>query len=497
MREYPRAENNRADSRGAPAQGSGDSGAALRRRNQRVHRGSSEPPTVALLRHVLNPSVIVLTLLFSVVLYSQEPTPSYFALAALAFLIASQIVSEPVMDRSARNGLMGMLQHRIFAEWLLVSAALLLMAFAFKVTETFSRRVILTWFALTPFFVVAAEAGLRRYAAFSALRGKIQQSHVIIGANEAGSRLARRLMANPHLGLFKGFFDDRDTTRLPDMPQERLLGGMSDIVNYVRLNAVSSIYICLPMRADERVTKLLEELKDTTASVYFVPDIFMFDLMQARVCDIDGIPMLAVCETPFAGLDGVIKRASDIVFSSVLLLLSWPLLLLLAIGVRVTSPGPILFRQRRYGMYGEAINVYKFRSMTVCEDNGAIVQAQRNDARVTRFGSFLRRTSLDELPQLFNVFLGSMSLVGPRPHAVAHNEEYRRIIDGYMLRHKVRPGITGWAQVNGLRGETDTVDKMQRRVEYDLDYLRNWSLGLDLTILARTASLVWRDRNAY
>ncbi|MBL8272047.1 undecaprenyl-phosphate glucose phosphotransferase [Steroidobacter sp.] len=446
---------------------------------------------------MLNPAVIILSLLLCVEIYSQELTPSYFALAALAFLIASQVVSEPVMDCSARNGFLNLLQHRIFAEWLLVSAALLLMAFAFKVTETFSRRVILTWFAITPFVVVAAEAALRRYAAFSALRGKIQQSHVIIGANDAGYRLARRLMAHPHLGLFKGFFDNRDTARLPDIPQEQLLGGMADIVNYVRLNGVSNIYICLPMRADARVTKLLEELKDTTASVYFVPDIFMFDLMQARVCDIDGIPMLAVCETPFAGLDGVIKRASDIVFSSVLLLMLWPLLLIVAIGVRLSSPGPVLFRQRRYGMYGEAINVYKFRSMSVCEDGGNVTQAQRNDPRVTRFGSFLRRTSLDELPQLFNVFLGSMSLVGPRPHAVAHNEEYRRIIEGYMLRHKVRPGITGWAQVNGLRGETDTVDKMQRRVEYDLDYLRNWSLGLDLTILLRTASLVWRDRNAY
>jgi putative colanic acid biosynthesis UDP-glucose lipid carrier transferase len=251
------------------------------------------------------------------------------------------------------------------------------------------------------------------------------------------------------------------------------------------------------MRPDERLTRLLDALKDTTASVYFVPDIFMFDLMQAQVCEIDGIPMLAVCETPFSGLNGVLKRASDIAFSSVLLLLLWPLLLAIAIGVRSTSPGPVLFRQRRYGMYGEAISVYKFRTMTVCEDGATVVQAQRNDSRVTPFGAFLRRTSLDELPQLFNVLLGSMSLVGPRPHAVSHNEEYRRIIDGYMLRHKVRPGITGWAQVNGYRGETDTVDKMQRRVEYDLDYLRNWSLGLDLVILMRTATLVWRDRNAY
>lgn len=497
MRESLQADSTSVDARGGPAHVAMDHVVASRRRNQRVPRGTSEPPAVALFRHVLNPAVIVLSLMLCVLVYSQELTPSYFALAALAFLISSQVVSEPVMDCSARKGLLGVLEHRIFADWLLVSMALLLMAFAFKVTETFSRRVILTWFAVTPFLVVAAEAALRRYAAFAALRGKIQHSHVIVGANEAGWRLARRLMAHPHLGLFKGYFDDRATERLPDMPQEQLLGGMTDVVNYVRLNGVSSIYICLPIRADERVTRLLEELKDTTASVYFVPDIFMFDLMQARVCEIDGVPMLAICETPFAGLDGVIKRASDLVFACVLLAVLWPLLLLIAVGVRLSSPGPVLFRQRRYGMSGEAINVYKFRSMTVCENGREVVQAQRDDPRVTPFGKFLRRTSLDELPQLFNVFGGSMSLVGPRPHAVAHNEEYRRVIDGYMLRHKVRPGITGWAQVNGLRGETDTVDKMQRRVEYDLDYLRNWSLGLDLTILVRTALLVWRDRNAY
>lgn len=471
--------------------------APFRRRNDRVHYGTSEPPSIALLRHVLNPSVIVLTLLMSVIAYGQPLQPHYLALAALAFLIASQVVSDPVLDCSKRNGVAAMLHHRIFTEWLLVSAVLLLLAFSFKVTELFSRRVILTWFALTPFVVVAAQAAFRRYAVFSAMRGKILQSHVIVGASEAGSRLARRLQANPHLGAFKGYFDDRNGDRLPELPQEQLLGGMADIADYVRLNGVSNIYICLPIRPDERVTRLLDQLKDTTASVFFVPDIFVFDLMQAQVCEIDGIPLLAVRDSPFSGMNGVLKRASDLAFSLLLLLLSWPLLAAIAVGVRLSSPGPILFRQRRYGLYGESINVYKFRSMTVCEESGEIMQAQRNDPRVTRFGSFLRRTSLDELPQLFNVFLGTMSLVGPRPHAVSHNEEYRKVIDGYMLRHKVRPGITGWAQVNGFRGETQTVDKMQRRIEYDLDYVRNWSLRLDLNILLRTARLVWRDRNAY
>lgn len=243
--------------------------------------------------------------------------------------------------------------------------------------------------------------------------------------------------------------------------------------------------------------KLMEELRDTTASVYFVPDIFVFDLMRAQLAEIDGIPLLAVCETPFSGMNGVLKRASDIVFASVLIALLWPVMLVVAAGVRMSSPGPIIFKQRRYGLYGEQILVYKFRTMSVCEDRGAVTQATRDDPRVTPFGRFLRRTSLDELPQLFNVLFGSMSLVGPRPHAVAHNEEYRKLIDGYMLRHKVRPGITGWAQVNGFRGETESLEKMKRRIEYDLHYLRNWSLALDISILIRTARLVLRDTNAY
>lgn len=243
--------------------------------------------------------------------------------------------------------------------------------------------------------------------------------------------------------------------------------------------------------------RLMREMRDTTASVYFVPDVFVFDLMRAQLADVDGVPVLAVCETPFSGMNGVAKRFSDIVFASILILLLWPVMLGIAIGIKMTSPGPILFKQRRYGLYGERIRVFKFRSMTVCEDREQVLQARRNDPRVTKFGAFLRRTSLDELPQLFNVLFGSMSLVGPRPHAVAHNEEYRKLIDGYMLRHKVRPGITGWAQVNGFRGETETLDKMKRRVEYDLHYLRNWSLALDITILLRTARLVVRDGNAY
>ncbi|MGH8742364.1 MAG: undecaprenyl-phosphate glucose phosphotransferase, partial [Burkholderiales bacterium] len=241
----------------------------------------------------------------------------------------------------------------------------------------------------------------------------------------------------------------------------------------------------------------LEDLRDSTASIYFVPDIFVFDLIQARVDSIGDLPVVAVCETPFYGFNGMLKRVSDLLFALVILLLISPIMLAIALGVKLSSPGPVLFRQRRYGVDGRKIVVYKFRTMTVAEDGDLVRQATRNDSRITPFGAFLRRTSLDELPQFINVLQGRMSVVGPRPHAVAHNELYRKLIRGYMIRHKVRPGITGLAQVNGFRGETDTVEKMQARIEYDLAYLRGWTLLLDLQIVLKTVVVVLRKQNAY
>ena len=231
------------------------------------------------------------------------------------------------------------------------------------------------------------------------------------------------------------------------------------------------------MASQPRILHVLDELKDTTASIYFVPDMFITDLIQGRSGTVCGTPVISVCESPFTGSNGLIKRASDIILSLLILALISPLLLLIALAIKLDSPGPVIFKQRRYGLDGEEILVYKFRSMRVCEDGDTIRQAQKDDARITRIGAFLRKNSLDELPQFINVLQGRMSIVGPRPHAVAHNEIYRNLIKGYMIRHKVKPGITGWAQVNGYRGETRTLDKMQARIDHDLDYLRNWSLA--------------------
>jgi putative colanic acid biosynthesis UDP-glucose lipid carrier transferase len=326
-----------------------------------------------------------------------------------------------------------------------------------------------------------------------------EQVAIVIGANGLGRALARSLTSDPIAQTkVAAYFDDREADRIGVALEAPVRGGLGQVADWVRTHRVDQIYIALPMASQPRILKLLDQLRDTTASIFFVPDIFMYDLIQARVDTVVGMPVVAVCETPFHGTTGLIKRLSDMVLASVAILITAPVMLAAALAIKITSPGPVLFRQRRYGLDGQEITVWKFRSMVVLEDGGDVRQATREDDRVTPLGRFMRRTSIDELPQFFNVLQGRMSVVGPRPHAVAHNETYRKLIKGYMIRHKVKPGITGWAQVNGARGETDTIDKMRRRIDFDLEYLRNWSLRLDLLIVWKT---VWQavrgDRNAY
>jgi putative colanic acid biosynthesis UDP-glucose lipid carrier transferase len=296
-----------------------------------------------------------------------------------------------------------------------------------------------------------------------------------------------------------GFYDDRPTERTATAPERfgAKLGGIDDLVQHARRGSVDLIYITFPMRAEERIRGVLARLGDTTASVYIVPDFFVFELLHARWTNIGGVPVVSVFENPLYGVDGLLKRIVDVVFGTAIFALAALPMAVILVLVKLSSPGPVLFKQRRYGLDGEEIRVWKFRTMTVCEDGDQVQQAQRDDQRVTPIGRCLRSTSLDELPQIFNVLGGSMSLVGPRPHATAHNEAYRSLIRGYMLRHKVKPGITGLAQVRGFRGETETLDKMEKRVECDHQYIRNWSLWLDLRILFETLFVVFSRKNAY
>jgi len=383
--------------------------------------------------------------------------------------------------------------REVLSGWALAVVLLLMLGWATHMLGSFDPRVIAAWVGLTPVALFAAHVAMPLVLPRVLAAEGMQRVAVIAGAGSLGRKLAERIAATPYLGIrVAGYFDDRAPHRLSSLEPTRLLGSLGQLAEYAKKHRVDLIYVALPVASQPRIMKLLDELHDTTASVYFTPDIFMFDLIQGRMDSIGGIPVLAVCETPFSGMNGVVKRASDIVLASIILVLISPILAAIALGVKLSSPGPALFRQRRYGLDGREIVVYKFRSMTVTEDGPVVRQATRNDSRVTKLGAFLRRTSLDELPQFINVLQGRMSIVGPRPHAIAHNEMYRKLIKSYMVRHKVRPGITGWAQVNGLRGETDTVEKMKARIEYDLDYLRHWSLQLDLAIIWKTIFVVFK-----
>jgi putative colanic acid biosysnthesis UDP-glucose lipid carrier transferase len=458
----------------------------------RVRFGSAEPAILALLKQ-LDPLVIVATLFACMLCIGERPTKAYVGVALLTLLACGAIFDRPGGHNHAAATRLYKAYSRILLQWASVVSVLLLLAFTFKVSAVFSRLVMLSWFCATPVALLAVQA-LRLRAHSMLADSAAGPRYIIIGANNVGFELLRRL---PHKG-FLGFFDFRHADRVgPSINTGRLIGHCRHVASFVRENGVSAIYIALPLSNVPRIGEMIQELRDTTASIYFLPDVFAFDLIQGRLVNINGMPALSVCDTPFHGMDAVLKRAFDVTAAGVALLAFAPLMALLAIGVKLSSAGPVLFRQRRYGLHGEEINIYKFRSMTVCEDGPHVPQAKRNDPRITRFGAFLRHSSLDELPQLFNVVEGKMSLVGPRPHAVAHNEQYRKLINGYMIRHKVRPGITGWAQVNGLRGETDTVEKMSARVKFDIDYLNEWSLWLDIRILARTALLVLRDQRAY
>lgn len=382
--------------------------------------------------------------------------------------------------------------------WCCVALIFKMGDFSAYYTRYFSRDVIFNWFWAAPLSLASVQL-VGRAVAPGLFRVNVpSQKMVIVGMNKQGLALARKVESAPYADTsFLGFFEDRSVDRISRQERYRVLGKIDNLATYVKKNRVQSVYLSLPMTAQPRILEILDSLKDTTCSIYFVPDMFITDLIQGRSQSLCGVDVISVCDTPFRGFRGFLKRGSDIVFSTLILLMIFPLLLLIAMVVKASSPGPVIFRQRRYGLDGEQIVVYKFRTMAVLEDGGTVQQATRNDSRITPAGAFLRKTSLDELPQFINVLQGRMSIVGPRPHAVAHNEMYRTLIKGYMVRHKVRPGITGWAQVNGLRGETDKLEKMQARVDFDLDYLRKWSLLLDTAIILKTIRLVFKDTAAY
>jgi putative colanic acid biosysnthesis UDP-glucose lipid carrier transferase len=452
----------------------------------------SAPQSVtALVAAFLEPALTVLVFLAVCALFDEPIARSDLTLCLLVFALTF-----PGRNRFWDRPLNAAVD--ISTSWLALLLILLLCGYATRSLGLFDADILFWWALSTPVLLwltyFSGRTVLRRLAALPENR----RTAVVVGAGALGVKVANAFRARGDIGLsFLGYFDDRADTRVDPDAMALRLGNLRQVSQWVREHGVNEVYITLPLGSQPRIVELMEQVQGTTASVFFVPDVFGISIIQGRLTDMNGVPVVGLCETPFTGTNRLVKRIEDIVLASIILVLIAPLLLAIAIGVKLSSPGPALFKQRRNGLDGTEITVWKFRSMRTQDDGAVVPQATKDDPRVTPFGAFIRRTSLDELPQFFNVLQGHMSIVGPRPHAVAHNEQYRQLIKAYMVRHKVKPGITGWAQIHGHRGETDTIEKMQARVEYDLEYLRNWSLGLDLQIIARTIKLVFFDRHAY
>ncbi|MEO1524607.1 MAG: undecaprenyl-phosphate glucose phosphotransferase [Planctomycetota bacterium] len=432
-------------------------------------------------------------------------------LAALVFLILSKLTG---LSRAHDRGNADSEILAIMMTWAVTAMTLTVIGFATRYGQIFARSVMLYWVVLAPISIGLARMSIRILQAYALRHGYGVRSVAIAGLNRLGRQMAENIEEQPSLGYrMTGFFDDRLEGRPERAVSEQkeqeaegnvseddpieLSGTLGELVQRCRDGEIETVLITLPMRAEDRIRYLLDQLSDSTVSVYIVPDFFVFELLHSRWTSMGGLPAVSVFENPLFGVDGVIKRVTDVALALTALLVASIPMTLIAIGIKLTSRGPVFFRQKRYGLDGKEILVWKFRSMRTCDNGPVVKQATKGDPRITPLGAILRKTSLDELPQLFNVLEGTMSLVGPRPHASAHNEQYRGLIHGYMLRHKVKPGITGLAQVSGCRGETETIEKMEQRIQFDHQYIRRWSIWLDLKILFRTVFVVLKQENAH
>jgi putative colanic acid biosynthesis UDP-glucose lipid carrier transferase len=443
--------------------------------------------------------ILIQSLLYlSVVIYSQNYTLSYFTLSLIGSVGFALVAESFSLYRSWRAGFFNQIIFYTIVCWIFSSLLVLTYLFVSKTTADYSRVSLVLWMFLTLILLILWRFCFQSFLNQMRRKGFNTRNIAIFGLSEKGIRLAKEVMDNPESGYRLGaFYDDIDDTRLDEKYHSYLNGSFAEGIENVKKNKYDVVYIALPILEQKRIQDILFALGDSTATVHVVPDLFMYCLMHGEMSHVGNVQTISVYDNPMKGGIAVVKRLEDLILASAIMTLITIPMLVIAVWIKCTSKGPIIFKQDRYGLNGRKIRMWKFRSMTVTENDAVVTQAKKGDTRITKVGAFLRRTSLDELPQFINVLKGDMSVIGPRPHAVAHNEEYRKIVDFYMLRHKVKPGITGWAQVNGARGETDTLDKMKTRIEFDLEYIRNWSLWLDFKIVFLTVFKSFNDKNAY
>jgi putative colanic acid biosynthesis UDP-glucose lipid carrier transferase len=471
--------------------------------NQIRYKGFVRPhhSKLLVLIRMLDLALIVASLYVSLILYKTPLDREYFLPCLLGAALFGIFAENNELYQGWRGAPMFDESISIVISWLGAFTLILSGTYLYNPEYDYSSEVVSLWLPLAPTSIILTHTLQRGILSYLRKHGLNTRHYAILGANTLGQRLKTALSEMPWLGYnFIGFFDDRaecENRRLGHQQIGDIAGGFQQLLEKSKAGEIDHIYITLPLGAEKRISMLIQELADSTASVNIVPDFFTFNLIQSKWSNVQGIPVVSVFDTPFNTLDGIVKRMEDLILCMIILPLIAIPMLVIAIAIKLTSPGPVIFKQQRYGVKGEEIEVWKFRSMTVCENGGHIKQATQNDSRITPLGAVLRKTSLDELPQFLNVLQGTMSIVGPRPHAIAHNEYYRKQIQGYMLRHKVKPGITGQAQINGCRGETDTLDKMEARIHHDLEYIKQWSLRLDIKIVFLTIFKGFVSKQAY
>lgn len=456
---------------------------------------------LALLIRLLDMAVVLSAgwLVYAVKFGSFDLTPAYLAALFVGVIATPAVFSFFNIYTSVRG--IGLASHFLhLTEALLVLVMLLAgLAFFTKTGEIYSRVWFLSWMLTALAALISYRCVLLLFLRFMRKRGLNERVVVIFGAGKLGTRFAGAVQQALWTGFrIIYFIDDAAALKPATISGIHVIQTPESLSEYLKQHHVDEVWLALPLSAEVRVKQILHELRHETITTRFVLDIFDLDLLNHTISDVAGFPMLDISTSPMMGVNRFAKAIEDRILALVIMLFITPLLLLIALGVKLSSRGPVLFKQARLGWDGRVISVYKFRTMLQhAEADGKVTQASQHDPRITSFGRFLRRTSLDELPQFINVLQGRMSIVGPRPHALAHNEQYKEVVHTYMQRHRVKPGITGWAQINGWRGETDTLEKMQKRVEFDLYYINNWSLGFDLKIIILTFFRGFVSHNAY
>lgn len=421
------------------------------------------------------------------------PVHNYQILVAIAFLLV--IIIFPIFNLyNSWRGLSLLRQiNTLFIAWGSVILLIILLLFSFKVSADYSRIWLGLWAALSLLFMLLIRFFVYSYLKIQRAKGKNLRHVVVIGAGDLALRVASQVMNNPWAGYkISAYFDDDESLNGAIFHGIQVMGSLDDVNDFLSKKGIDEVWIALPLRAELRMKYLLDSIKNHTVTIKLLPDIFGFSLLYHSMTEVVGLPAVNISDTPMGGSNIIVKAIEDRVIAFLILLSIMPLIVLIGVIIKLSSRGPVFYKQERLSWNGKSFNMLKFRTMDVEADGRNPVWGNAKDKQVTRVGRFLRKTSLDELPQFINVLKGDMSIVGPRPERTEFVDKFKNEIPGYMQKHMVKAGITGWAQINGWRGDTC----IKTRVEYDLYYIENWSLWFDFKIILLTLFKGFVHRNA-